>query len=114
VARTLRRLGIAGVLRRRGASVKGVNALAPGQVRMTATLQIAPTAPSAVVVLRGRRSFAEAGEETLRLKLARRGSQMLAGRPNVRLTLRASFTDETGHGTRAPGRTVVLGRNGPR
>jgi hypothetical protein len=102
-ARKLRRLGIAGLLRRGGARVV-VGVPARGTVRMHASAQ-------GVVVLRGRRSFASEGRGTLRLKLTRRGRRLLSHRRRVRLTLRASFTDRAGIRARARS-SVRLARRG--
>jgi hypothetical protein len=113
-ARTLRKLGIAALLRRRGARIKNVNALVPGTVRMDAVIRVPGKAGAAkrVVLLRGSRSAARAGKGTLRLKLTKSGRRLLKGTRRAGLTLRASFTDVSGYRIGAPSRKVTLSRKG--
>jgi hypothetical protein len=107
-ARTLRRLGIAAIVRKRGANVKSVHALIPGTVRISTVI-----GGRRVVVLRGARRFARAGKATLRLKLTEKGRQVLKGKRSTRLTLRGSFANRTTL-IRAPSRKVTIKRWGLR
>jgi hypothetical protein len=105
-AATLRRLGIAALLRQRGANVKGVHGLMPGTLRMDTVI-----GRKRVVVLRGSRAFTRAGTATLRLKLTKRGRQVLKRKRAAQLTLRASF-GEGAAVIRAPGVKVKVQRRG--
>jgi hypothetical protein len=89
-ARTLRRLGIAALVRKRGATVKSVHALIPGTVRIETRVR-----GKRVVLLRGTRSFARAGKATLRLKLTKQGRQVLKRKRTAKFTLRGSFANRT-------------------
>jgi hypothetical protein len=107
-AGTLRRLGLAAILRKRGANVKTVHALIPGTIRISAVI-----GGRRVVVLRGARSFARAGKATLRLKLTKRGRQVLKRKPSARFTLHGSFANKSTL-IRAPGLKVTVKRTGLR
>jgi hypothetical protein len=107
-ARTLRRLGIAALLRTRGANVKSVHALIPGTVRISTVI-----GGRRVVVLRGTRTFARAGQATLRLNLTKRGQQVLKRKRSAKLTLRGSFAYRTSV-IRAPSLKVTIKRRGLR
>jgi hypothetical protein len=107
-ARTLRRLGIAAIVRKRGANVKSVHALIPGTVRISTVI-----GGRRVVVLRGSRRFARAGKATLRLKLTKKGRQVLERKRSARLTLHGSFANRTTV-IRAPSRKVTINRGGLR
>jgi hypothetical protein len=107
-ARTLRRLGIAAIVRGRGANVKRVHALIPGTVRISTVI-----GGRRVVVLRGTRKFARAGKATLRLKLTKRGRQVLERKSSAKLTLRGSFANRRTV-IRAPNVKVTLKRRGLR
>jgi hypothetical protein len=107
-ARTLRRLGIAAIVRKRGANVKSVHALIPGTVRISTVI-----GRKRVVVLRGARSFARAGKAALRLKLTKKGRQVLRRKRSARLTLRGSFAYRTSV-IRAPSLKVTIKRRGLR
>jgi hypothetical protein len=107
-ARTLRRLGIAKLVRKRGANVKPVRAVIPGTLRVDTVVR-----GKRVVVLRGTRKFARAGKATLRLKLTKRGRQVLKRKRSAKLTLRGSFADRTAV-IRAPSVKVTLKRRGLR
>jgi hypothetical protein len=107
-ARTLRRLGIAKLVRKQGANVKSVHALIPGTVRISTVI-----GGRRVVVLRGTRKFARAGKATLRLKLTKRGRQVLERKRSARLTLRGSFANRTTL-VQAPSRKVTIQRGGLR
>jgi hypothetical protein len=87
-ATTLRRLGIAALLGKRGVTVKSVHALIPGRVRIETVFR-----GRRVVLLRGTRSFARAGEATLRLELTKKGRKVLKGKRAAKFTLRGSFSD---------------------
>lgn len=87
-ATTLRRLGIAALLGKRGATIKSVHALIPGTVRIQTVFR-----GRRVVLLRGTRSFARAGEATLRLELTKKGRKVLKGKRAAKFTLRGSFSD---------------------
>jgi hypothetical protein len=89
-ATTLRRVGIAALVRERGATVKSVHALIPGTVRIETVFR-----GKRVVLLRGTRSFARAGEATLRLKLTKKGRKVLKRKRAAKFTLRGSFSDRT-------------------
>ena len=105
-AKTLRRLGIAALLRQRGANVKGVHGLMPGTLRMDTVI-----GGKRVVVLRGSRTFGRAGTATLRLKLTKKGRQALKRKRAAQLTLRASFADRAAV-IRAPSVKVKVKRRG--
>jgi hypothetical protein len=89
-ATTLRRVGIAGLVRERGATVKSVHALIPGTVRIETVFR-----GKRVVLLRGTRSFARVGEATLGLKLTKKGRKVLKRKRAAKFTLRGSFSDRT-------------------
>jgi hypothetical protein len=107
-AKTLRRLGIAKLVRKRGANVKPVRAVIPGTLRVDTVVR-----GKRVVVLRGTRKFARPGKATLRLKLTKRGRQVLKSRRSAKLTLRGSFADRAAV-IRAPSVKVTLKRRGLR
>jgi hypothetical protein len=107
-ASTLRGLGFAAIVRMRGANVKSVRALIPGTVRISTVI-----GGRRVVVLRGARSFAQAGKATLRLTLTGKGRQVLRRKRSARLTLRGSFAN-TSAVIRASGPTVTINRKGRR
>jgi hypothetical protein len=105
-AKTLRRLGIAALLRQRGANVKGVHGLMPGTLRMDTVIR-----GKRVVLLRGSRTFGRAGTATLRLQLTKRGRQVLKRKRAAVFTLRGSFADRAAV-IRAPGVKVKVQRRG--
>jgi hypothetical protein len=107
-AGTLRRLGLAAILRQRGANVKSVHALIPGTVRVSTVI-----GGRRIVVLRGARSFTRAGKATLRLTLTGKGRQVLRRKRSTRLTLRGSFANRTAV-IRASGPSVIIRRKGLR
>jgi hypothetical protein len=107
-ARTLRRAGIAKLVRKRGVNVKPVRAVIPGTLRVVTVV-----GGKRVVVLRGTRKFARAGKATLRLKLTKRGRQVLKRKRSAKLTLRGSFADRTAV-IRAPSVKVTVKRRGLR
>ena len=107
-AGTLRRLGLAAIVRKRGANVKSVHALIPGTVRISTVI-----GGRRVVVLRGARSFARAGKATLRLTLTGKGRQALRRKRSARLTLRGSFANRIAV-IRASGPSVIVRRKGLR
>jgi hypothetical protein len=106
-AASLRRLGIAALVRRQGANVKSVHALIPGTIRISTVI-----GGRRVVVLGGTRSFARAGNATLRLKLTKRGRQVLKRKPSAKFTLRGSFADRSAVIRAA--HTVTVKRSGGR
>jgi hypothetical protein len=107
-ARTLRRLGIAALVRKQGTNVKSVHALIPGTIRISTVI-----GGRRVVVLRGTRSFARAGKATLRLKLTKKGRQVLKRKRSAKFTLRGSFTNLAAV-VRASGPKVTVKRKGRR
>jgi hypothetical protein len=107
-ATTLRRRGIAALLRRRGVTVNGVHALIPGTLRIDTVF-----GGRRVLVLRGTRSFARAGTATLRLKLTKKGRRVLSRKRSAKLTLGGRFTDPTVV-IRASGPSVTVKRKGRR
>jgi hypothetical protein len=107
-ARRLRRLGIAGLLRRDGVRV-GVGVPTRGTVRIGAV----GGSRRRVVVLRGARRFASAGRGVLRLKLTGRGRRLIAPRRSVRLALTAGFNGRAGISASA-GLRVRVTRHGRR
>jgi hypothetical protein len=107
-ATTLRRLGLAKLLRKKGANVNSVHALIPGKIQIATVF-----GGKRVVVLQGARSFARAGKATLRLKLTKKGRQVLRRKRSAKFTLRGSFTDRAAV-IRASGPKVVVKRKGRR
>ena len=107
-ATTLRRLGLAKLLRKKGANVNSVHALIPGKIQIATVF-----GGKRVVVLVGTRSFARAGKATLRLKLTKKGRNVLKRKRSAKFTLRGSFTDRTAV-VRATGPKVVVKRKGRR
>jgi hypothetical protein len=105
-ATTLRRLGLAKLLRKKGASVNSVHALIPGKIQIATVF-----GGKRVVVLQGTRSFARAGKATLRLKLTNKGRKVLRRKRSAKFTLRGSFTDRAAV-IRATGPKVVVKRKG--
>jgi hypothetical protein len=106
-AKTLRRAGIAALVRKRGATVKSVHALVPGTVRIETVFR-----GKRVVLLRGTRSFARAGKATLRLKLTKRGRQVLQRKRAAKFTLRGSFAERAA--VIRASHTVAVNRKGRR
>jgi hypothetical protein len=107
-ATTLRRLGLAKLLRKKGANVNSVHALIPGKIQIATVF-----GGKRVVVLVGTRSFARAGKATLRLKLTKKGRQVLKRKRSAKFTLRGSFTDRAAV-VRASGPNVTVKRKGRR
>jgi ribosomal protein L34 len=107
-ATTLRRFGLAKLLRKKGANVAGVHALIPGKIQIATVF-----GGKRVVVLQGTRSFARAGKATLRLKLTKKGRQVLKRKRSAKFTLRGSFADRTAV-IRASGPKVTVKRKGRR
>jgi hypothetical protein len=107
-ATTLRRLGLAKLLRKKGANVNSVHALIPGKIQIATVF-----GGKRVVVLVGTRSFARAGKATLRLKLTKKGRQVLKRKRSAKFTLRGSFTDRATV-VRASGPKVTVKRKGRR
>jgi hypothetical protein len=105
-ATTLRRLGLAKLLRKKGASVNSVHALIPGKIQIATVF-----GGKRVVVLQGARSFARAGKATLRLKLTKKGQKVLKRKRSAKFTLRGSFTDRAAV-IRASGPKVTVKRKG--
>ena len=106
-ARTLRRLGLAAILRRKGANVKSVHALVRGTLRINTII-----GGRRIVVLKGSRSFTRAGKATLRLKLTKQGRKVLRRKRSARLTLRGTFTDRVA--VIRAGQKVTVKRKGRR
>jgi hypothetical protein len=107
-ATTLRRHGLAKLLRKKGANVNSVQALIPGKIQIATVF-----GGKRVVVLVGTRSFASAGKATLRLKLTKKGRQVLKRKRSAKFTLRGSFTDRAAV-IRASGPKVTVKRKGRR
>ena len=107
-ATTLRRFGLAKLLRKKGANVNGVHALIPGKIQIATVF-----GGKRVVVLVGTRSFARAGKATLRLKLTKKGRQVLKRKRSAKFTLRGSFNYRAAV-VRASGPKVTVKRKGRR
>ena len=114
LGRVLQRLGIQGVLRRRGASIQG-DALTAGTERFDVfvTRATSISAAARTRILSGKRTFAGAGKARVRLKLTRKGRRLLRRTRRARLELRGSFTDRAGKRTAAK-RRASLKRKGRR
>jgi hypothetical protein len=105
-ATTLRKVGIAKLLRQRGANVKGVHGLMRGTLRIDTVI-----GRKRIVVLKGSRTFTGAGTATLRLQLTKRGRQVLKRKRAALLTVRGSFGEKAAV-VRAPGVRVKIQRRG--
>ena len=97
VARRLRRLGIARLLRARGFSARGLDALMAG--RFSATLsgtQRGAGVARRAVLAKGSASASRRGGHVLKLKLTRAGRRLLRRDRSATVTLRIAFRDASG------------------
>ena len=97
VARDLRRLGIAKLVRRRGFTARGLDALLAG--RFSATLAATPRGAGMarrVVLAKGSRSASGAGRYAFKMKLTRQGRRLLRGDRRAKVTLAISFRATSG------------------
>jgi hypothetical protein len=81
------------ILRRGGVTVRGMNALVPGTLAITAS---APARGSTKTVLTGSHAFADAGTAPLVLKPTRAGRTMMTRYAAIPLLVRARFTTADG------------------
>jgi hypothetical protein len=95
-ARSLRKLGARRLLKRRGTTVAGLRALAPGTFVAKLT---ARRGGRTVVVAKGTARAGAAGPVALRLKLTRAGRALLAAKRPPRLRLTVEFRDAAGRTT---------------
>lgn len=95
--RDLRRLGIAKLVRRRGFTARGLDALLAG--RFSTTLTGTPRGAGAarkVVLAKGSRSASGAGRYALKVKLTPQGRRLLRSDRRAKVTLAISFRETSG------------------
>ena len=95
--RVVGRLGsseLPAVLGRRGVTLRRVEVLAQGTVRVTAKVRRGPS--RGATVLRGSRRFETAGKGSLRLRLTRAGRRLFRLARRVRLTVTYTYTAPSG------------------
>ena len=93
-ARALRRLGIGRLVRGRGFSARGLDALTSGRFAATLTgTQRRAGVARRVVLAKGSRSVSRAGRYTLKLKLTRAGKRLLRRDRGAGVALTLSFRD---------------------
>jgi hypothetical protein len=106
-AQKLRGVGIRALGWNGGVTVNGVRALVPGTLRIGTVI-----AGQRVVLLQGARTFPSAGKSTIRLKLTKRGRQVLSRKHSAKLRLRGSFAIK--YATIRAARNVIITRQGRR
>lgn len=97
VARDLRRLGIAKLVRRRGFTARGLDALLAG--RFSATLTGTPLGAAvarSVVLAKGSRAASGAGGYAFEVKLTRQGRRLLRSDRRAKVTLGIAFRETSG------------------
>jgi parallel beta-helix repeat protein len=94
LGRALRKLGIDGLLRKGGVTIRA-DALTGGTDRFDAFLTSVTSAAS-TKFLTGKRTFTAAGKAKLRLKLTKKGRRKLRRARRARIRLRGTFTPVTG------------------
>lgn len=100
VARDLRQLGIAKMVRRRGFTARGLDALLAGRFSMTvAGTPRGSQVARKVVLARGSRSVSAAGRHVLRVKLTPLGSRLLRSDQRAQVALSITFRDIYGRTT---------------
>ncbi len=100
-ARALRRTGRAALVRRRGVTVRGLDAAWPDA--------LADLSPWPRGLGRGRRTTTRSGRHAVRLRLTRAGLRALARDGHHRLTLHIAFRDATGRIVRRSTRLRLRG-----
>ena len=101
-ARVLRRTGRGALVRRRGLTVRRLDAAAAGRFSLTLRRGNA-------VVGRGRRTVTRSGRHAVRLRLTRAGVRALARGGRHRLTLQIAFRDAAGRTVRMSARLLLRG-----
>ncbi len=110
-ARSLRRLGLNGLLRRRRFALTGLRVLTPGRLTVTLTARPLGIAAGAapMMLARGTRAVSAPGRIRLVVALTRRGRRALSGLARARLRLEIRFRDGAGRVASAR-RPVVMRR----
>jgi hypothetical protein len=108
LARRIRKLGIRGLLKKRGVLVRGFDALVPGRVIVRVSGKRVRRSHR-ITVARRSKSFGQAGKYRFKVKLTRRGKRLLRRSRKAKLSLAMRFTTLSRQ-TTARKRSVIVRR----